>query len=160
MRLREHPRPAKQGDTVRVHYRGKLQDGSIFDLSFDREPVQFTISKGQVIPGFEEAVVGMNPGDSKTTELPVEKAFGPYREDMATAVHKSQFAGHWHIEPRVGQRVQIPQSDGPPMNVIVTEVTESEVTLDANHPLAGKDLTFDIKLIDIVREAPSKRAVD
>jgi peptidylprolyl isomerase len=153
-------RQAKQGDTVRVHHRGKLQDGSVFDVSFDREPVQFTIGKGQVIPGFEEAVVGMNPGDSKTTELPVEKAFGPYREGMATVVHKSQFAGHWHIEPRVGQRVQIPQSDGPPINVTVTGVTESEVTLDANHPLAGKDLTFDIKLIDIVREAPSKRAVD
>ena len=153
-------RPAKQGDTVRVHYRGRLRDGSVFDVSFDREPVQFTIGKGQVIPGFEEAVVGMNPGDSKTTELPVEKAFGPYREGMATVVHKSQFAGYWHIEPRVGQRVQIPQSDGPPMNVTVTEVTESAVTLDANHPLAGKDLSFDIKLIDIVREAPSKRAVD
>jgi peptidylprolyl isomerase len=153
-------RPAKHGDTVRVHYRGKLQDGSLFDVSFNREPVQFTIGKDQVIPGFEEAVVGMNPGDSKTTEIPVEKAFGPYREGMAAVVHKSQFAGHWHIEPRVGQRVQIPQSDGPPRNVTVTEVTESEVTLDANHPLAGKDLTFDIKLIDIVREAPSKRAVD
>jgi FKBP-type peptidyl-prolyl cis-trans isomerase 2 len=153
-------RPAKQGDTVRVHYRGRLRYGSVFDVSFDREPVQFTIGKGQVIPGFEEAVVGMNPGDSKTTELPVEKAFGPYREGMATVVHKSQFAGHWHFEPRVGQRVQIPQSDGPPMNVTVTEVTESAVTLDANHPLAGKDLSFDIKLIDIVREAPSKRAVD
>src|SRR6266481_563205 len=79
-------RPAKQGDTVRVHYRGKLRDGSMFDASFDREPVQFTIGKGQVIPGFEEAVVGMNPGDSKTTELPVEKAFGPYREGSMGAV--------------------------------------------------------------------------
>jgi peptidylprolyl isomerase len=150
-------RPARQGDTVRVHYCGKLQDGSVFDVSFDREPVQFTIGKGQVIPGFEEAVVGMNPGDSKTTELPVEKAFGPYREGMATVVNRSQFAGHWHIEPRVGQRVQIPQPDGPPMNIIVTAVTESEVTLDANHPLAGKDVTFDITLVDVVRKTPSKK---
>jgi peptidylprolyl isomerase len=131
-------RPAKQGDTVRVHYRGKLQDGSVFDETFDREPLRFTIGGGQLIPGFEEAVVGMKPGDSKTTEVPVEKAFGPYRESMATVVPKSQFAAHWQIEPRVGQRVQIPQSDGPPMNVTVTEVTASEVTLDANHPLAGK----------------------
>jgi len=140
-------RQAKHGDTVRVQYRGKLQDGSVFDAS-DREPLQFTIGGGQVIPGFEEAVVGMNPCDSKTTELPAEKAFGPYQEDMVAVFDKSQFAGQ--LEPRVGQRVQIPQSDGPPIDVTVTEVTESEVTVDANHPLAGKDLTFDIELIDIV----------
>jgi len=139
---------AKHGDTVRVHYRGKLKDGSLFDASFDREPLQFTIGGDQVI--FEEAVVGMNPGDSKTTELPAEKAFGPYQEDMVAVVNKSQFAGHWHLVPRIGQHVQIPRPDGPPLDATVTEVTESEVTLDANHPLAGKDLTFDIKLIDIV----------
>jgi peptidylprolyl isomerase len=138
-------RQAKHGDTVRVHYRGKLKDGSEFDDSFDREPLQFTIGKGQIIPGFEEAVMGMNPGDSKTTELPVEKAFGPYREDMVTVVDKSQFA-QWELEPTVGERVPIPQSDGPPIDVTVTGVTESEVTLDANHPLAGEDLTFDIEL--------------
>jgi peptidylprolyl isomerase len=143
-------RQAKHGDTVRVHYRGKLQDGSEFDASFDREPLQFTIGGGRLIPGFEEAVVGMNPGDSKTAELPVEKAFGPYREERVAVVPKSQFAGHWHLEPRVGQRVPISRPDGPPMNVTVTNVTESEVTLDANHPLAGEDLTFDIALIDIV----------
>ena len=143
-------RQAKHGDIVRVHYRGKLHDGSVFDVSFDREPLKFTIGAGQVIPGFEEAVVGMNPGDSKTTELPVEKAFGPYRENMVAVVNKSRFAGHWHLEPTVGQRLEIPQPDGPPMNATVTEITESEVTLDANHPLAGKDLTFDIELIDIV----------
>jgi peptidylprolyl isomerase len=138
---------AKHGDTVRVEYRGELQDGSVFDAS-DREPLQFTIGVGQVIPGFEEAVVGMNPGDSKTTELPAEKAFGPYQEDMVAVLDKSQFAGH--VEPTVGQRLQIPQPDGPPIDVTVTEVTESEVTVDANHPLAGEDLTFDIELIDII----------
>jgi peptidylprolyl isomerase len=141
-------RQAQQGDTVRVHYRGKLQDGSVVDASFDREPLQFTIGRGEVIPGFEEAVVGMNPGDSRTTELPVEKAFGPYREDKVAVVHKSQLAGQ--VEPTVGQRLQVRQPDAPPMNVTVTEVTESEVTLDANHPLAGKDLTFDIELVGIV----------
>jgi peptidylprolyl isomerase len=143
-------RQAKRGDTVRVHYRGKLQDGSVFDASFDREPLQFTIGGGRIIPGFEEAVVGMNPGDSKTTKLPVEKAFGPHREDRVAVINKSQFAGHWHLEPEVGQRLEIPQPEGPPMNVAVTNVTESEVTLDANHPLAGQDLMFDIALIDIV----------
>jgi len=142
-------RQAKHGDTVRVHYRGKLHDGSVFETSFDREPTQFTIGAGQVMPGFEEAVVGMNPGDSKTTELPAEKAFGRYREDMLVVVDKSQFA-QWQREPRVGQRVPISRPDGPPIDVTVTEVTEAEVTVDANHPLAGEDLTFDIKLMDIV----------
>jgi peptidylprolyl isomerase len=139
---------AKHGDTVRVQYRGKLQDGSVFDAS-DREPLQFTIGGGQLIPGFEEAVVGMNPGDSKTAEVPAEKAFGLYQEDMVVVIPKKRFA-HFDQEPGVGERVPIPRPDGPPIDVTVTEVTESDVTLDANHPLAGEDLTFDIELIDIV----------
>ena len=141
-------RPAKHGDTVRVHYRGKLQDGSVFDVS-EREPLQFTIGGGQFISGFEEAVVGMKPGDSKTTELPVEKAFGPYLEERVVEVPKNKFA-RWDSRPTVGERVPIPQPDGSPIDVIVTEVTESDVIVDANHPLAGEDLTFDIELIDIV----------
>jgi peptidylprolyl isomerase len=142
-------RQAKHGDTVRVHYRGKLHDGSVFDASFDREPLQFTIGGGQVIPGFEEAVVGMNPGDSKTTEVPAEGGFGPYREDMVVVVDKSQF-GHLDQEPTVGDRIPVPQPGGPPIEVTVANVTESEVTVDANHPLAGEELTIDIELIDIV----------
>jgi peptidylprolyl isomerase len=142
-------RQARHGDTVRVHYCGKLHDGSVFDTSFDREPVQFTIGEGQVILGFEEAVVGMNPGDSKTTEVPMEEGFGPYREDMVVVIDKRQFAD-LNQEPTIGDRVPIPQPDGPPLEVIVADVTESEVTVDANHPLAGEDLTIDIELIDIV----------
>jgi peptidylprolyl isomerase len=142
-------RPAKQGDTVRVHYRGKLQDGSVFDDTFDREPLRFTIGRGQLIPGFEEAVVGMKPGDSKTTELPVEKAFGPYLEERVVEVPKNKFA-RWNLEPTAGERVPIPQPDGSPMDVIVTGVTESKVTVDFNHPFAGQDLTIDIKLLEIV----------
>ena len=142
-------RPAKQGDTVRVHYRGKLQDGSVFDETFDHEPLRFTIGGGQLIPGFEEAVVGMKPGDSKTTELPVEKAFGPYLEERVVEVPKNKFA-RWEPEPIVGERVPIPQPDGSPIDVIVTEVTGSQVTVDFNHPLAGQDLTIDIKFLDIV----------
>ena len=142
-------RPAKQGDTVRVHYRGKLQDGSVFDETFDREPLRFTIGGGQLIPGFEEAVVGMKPGDSKTTELPVEKAFGPYLEERVVEVPKNKFA-RWDPEPIVGERVPIPQPDGSAIDVIVTEVAESKVTVDFNHPFAGQDLTIDIKLLEIV----------
>ena len=142
-------RAAKQGDTVRVHYRGKLQNGSIFDETFDREPLRFIIGGGQLIPGFEEAVVGMKPGDSKTTELPVEKAFGHYLEERVVEVPKNKFA-RWDPEPTVGERVPIPQPDGSPIDVIVTEVTESKVTVDFNHPFAGQDLTIDIKLLEIV----------
>lgn len=142
-------RPAKQGDTVRVHYRGKLQNGSIFDETFDHEPLRFTIGEGEVISGFEEAVVGMKPGDSKTTELPVEKAFGPHLEERVIEVPKNKFA-RWDQQPTVGERVPIPQPDGSPIDVIVTEVTESKVTVDFNHPFAGQDLTIDIKLLDIV----------
>jgi peptidylprolyl isomerase len=140
---------AKHGDTVKVHYRGKLHNGSVFDTSFGREPLQFTIGGGQIIPGLEEAVVGMNPGDSKTTDLPVEKGFGPYREDLVVVVAKSKLVD-LNLEPKVGELVSIPQSDGPPVDATVAEVTESEVTMDFNHPLAGEDLSFDIKLVDIV----------
>jgi peptidylprolyl isomerase len=142
-------RPAKQGDTVRVHYRGKLQDGSVFDETFDHEPLRFTIGGGQLIPGFEEAVVGMEPGDSKTAELPVEKAFGPYLEERVVEVPKNKFA-RWDPQPLVGERVPILQPDGSSIDVIVTEVTESKVTVDFNHPFAGQDLTIDIKLLEIV----------
>src|SRR5919106_985903 len=140
---------ATHGDTVKVHYRGKLHDGSVFDDTFDGEPLQFTIGGGQVIPGFEEAVVGMKPGDSKKTELPVEKAFGPYLEERVVEVPKNKFA-QWDTEPIVGERVAIPQPDGSPIDVTVTEVTESKVTVDFNHPLAGEELTIDIELVDIV----------
>jgi len=142
-------RPAKQGDTVRVHYRGKLQDGSVFDETFDHEPLRFTIGGGQLIPGFEEAVVGMEPGDSKTAELPVEKAFGPYLDERVVEVPKNKFA-RWDPQPIVGARVPILQTDGSSIDVIVTEVTESKVTVDFNHPFAGQDLTIDIKLLEIV----------
>ena len=94
-------------------------------------------------------MVRMKPGDSKTTELPVEKAFGPYLEERVVEVPKNKFA-RWDTEPTVGERVPIPQPDGPPIDVTVTEVTESKVTVDFNHPLAGEELTIDIELIDIV----------
>ncbi|SRR6266850_4242798 len=139
---------ATHGDTVQVHYRGKLHDGSVFDETFDREPLRFTIGEGQVIQGFEEAVVGMKPGDAKTTELPVEKAFGPYLEDRVVEVPKNKFA-QWDPEPTVGEQVPIPQSDGSPIDVTVREVTESKVTVDFNHPLAGEELTIDIELVAI-----------
>src|SRR6266542_4096140 len=103
-------RHARHGDTVKVLYRGKLHYGSVFDETSDREPLRFIIGGGQVIPGFEESVVGTKPGDSKTTELAVEKAFGPCLEERVVVVPKNEFA-LWDPEPTVGERVPIPQSD-------------------------------------------------
>jgi len=139
---------AKLGDTVRVHYTGRLEDGTVFDTSLDREPLRFTIGEGWLIPGFEEAVIGMNPGESKTTVIPADQAYGPHYEEMVIEVDRDQFPED--LEPEVGQQLQILQSDGRAIIVTVTEVSESSVTLDANHPLAGKDLTFDIQLMEIV----------
>jgi len=139
---------AKHGDTVKVHYTGKLEDGTVFDTSIERDPLQFTIGQGQVIPGFEKAVVGMNAGESKTTKAPADKAYGPYRKEMLLVVDRNQLPGD--LKPTVGQQLQSRQADGRTIRVAVTDVSESSVTLDANHPLAGKDLTFDIQLIEIV----------
>lgn len=138
---------AKQNDVVRVHYTGKLDDGSVFDSSLEREPIEFTIGEGNVIPGFEQAVVGMNPGETKTVRIVSEEAYGPYRDDMVLTVERSQFPPD--IEPAVGQALQVQQSNGEPFVVTVSEVGEGEVKLDANHPLAGKDLTFNIELVAI-----------
>jgi len=139
---------AKTGDTVKVHYTGKLDDGTIFDTSADREPLQFTIGEGQLIPDFEQAVVGMDPGESKTVQIPSDKAYGPHHEEMVMIVNRTEFPED--IEPKVDQRLQVRQEDGQSFAVTVTVVSESSVTLDANHPLAGKDLTFDIQLAEII----------
>jgi peptidylprolyl isomerase len=140
-------RPTKYGDTVKVHYTGKLEDGTVFDSSNDRDPLQFTIGKGQVIRGFEQAIVGMNLAESKTVTIPMDKAYGAHREEMVMAVGRNKFPEDMQLE--VGQQLQIRLEDGQLISVMVTEVTESSVTLDANHPLAGKDLTFDIHLVEI-----------
>jgi len=138
---------AKSGDKVKVHYTGKLDDGTVFDSSQERDPLEFTIGEGQIIPGFEQAVVGMNPGDNKTANIPVDKAYGPRRDEMVMDVDKGQFPEN--ITPEIGQKLQMTRSDGQVIMVTITGVSEANVTLDANHPLAGKDLTFDIQLVEI-----------
>ena len=139
---------AKTGDTVKVHYTGRLDDGTVFDTSAEREPLQFTIGEGQLIQDFEKAIVGMNPGETKTVQIPSDNAYGPHREEMVMEVNRSEFPQD--LEPKVDQMLQVSQSDGKSFVVRVTDVSESKVKLDANHPLAGKDLTFDIQLADIV----------
>ena len=138
---------AKFGDTVKVHYTGKLDDGTVFDSSVSGDPLEFTIGEGMIIPGFEQAVVGMSPGDSKTELIPVDQAYGPHREDMVVIVDRAQMPPD--MDPEIGQQLQIQQPTGQAIPVVVTDISDAEVTLDANHPLAGEDLTFDIQLVEI-----------
>ena len=138
---------AKNGDTVKIHYTGKLDDGTVFDTSVERDPLQFTVGEGKLIPDFEQAVVGMNPGESKTIQIPAENAYGPHHQEMIMVVERSQFPDD--LKPEVGQQLQVRQPDGSTFVVKVTDVSESNVTLDGNHPLAEKDLAFDIQLAEI-----------
>jgi len=140
---------AKQGDTVRVHYTGRLEDGTVFDSSVDRDPMELTLGAGEVIPGFEQAVVGMNPGESKTFGVPAEQAFGPYREELVYEIERRMVPPDLHLE--IGQQLALRQPQGPSVWVTVTEISESSVTLDANHPLAGEDLSFDVQLVEILQ---------
>jgi len=138
---------AKSGDTVLVNYTGKLTDGTIFDESASHGPLEFTLGEDQVIPGFEAAVVGLSPGESRTVTIPVEQAYGPHREEMKLVVDLDEFPKE--IAPVVGQQLQLQQGGEQPIVVIITDITDGKVTLDANHPLAGQELTFDIKLEEI-----------
>ena len=139
---------ARQGDTVNVHYTGRLPDGTIFDTSTSRHPLRFTIGKGQVIAGFEQAVVGMKTGESKTTTIPVDLAYGPRRDDMIVTIDRSQLPAG--LDPKVGQRLELTQADDQTVLVTVAAVTDASMTLDANHPLAGKELVFDLELVAIL----------
>lgn len=138
---------AKEGDTVVVHYTGKLDDDTVFDSSRDREPLSFAIGEGKVIPGFEEQVVGMAPGETKTITIDAANAYGPYRDDQVIEVERDRLPDE--IEPQVGQQLQVQQTDGSTAVVAITDVSDEKVTLDANHPLAGKDLIFDLELVKV-----------
>ncbi|MBI1858088.1 MAG: peptidylprolyl isomerase [Candidatus Melainabacteria bacterium] len=138
---------AKVGNKVKVHYTGKLDDGSVFDTSSNRDPLQFVLGKGQVIPGFENAILGMNPGDAKTTKIPADEAYGIYKEELVLEVNKTELPKDLNVQ--VGQQLQINQPNGGVVIVTTTQISESSVTLDANHPLAGKDLIFEIELVEI-----------
>ena len=139
---------AKSGDTVKVHYTGRLDDGTVFDSSAARDPLELTIGSDRLIPGFEQAVVGMNLGESKTVEIPADEAFGPYREELLTEVERSKLP--MDIVPEVGQKLNMTDVGGRSTVVTVVEVSESSITIDTNHPLAGEDLTFDIELVQII----------
>jgi FKBP-type peptidyl-prolyl cis-trans isomerase 2 len=137
----------KHGDAVKVHYTGKLEDGSVFDSSEGRDPLEFKIGGGQVIKGFEDGVTGMAIEEEKTVTMPPKEAYGELREDMIVKVPKTNFPKD--ITPEIGMKLQMQQENGAPVVVTVKEVAEEEVTLDANHHLAGKTLIFDLKLVSI-----------
>lgn len=138
----------KQGDTVKVNYTGKLSDGTIFDSSIGRHPMQFTMGKGQLIAGFEKAVLGMATGDKKTVVIPVAEAYGPRRDSSITEVERKNLPPG--LDAKVGQRLELTQEDDSTVLVTVAGVSETSLTLDSNHPLAGKDLTFEIEVLSIV----------
>jgi len=139
---------AKAGDAVKVHYTGKLEDGDIFSTSTQGDPLQFIVGQGETIPGFDQAVEGMQIGDSKRIEVSSEQAYGPYLDDLVIQVDRKELPPE--LDPKVGDRLQIQQEDGKAIPVNVIDLTDEAVTLDANHPLAGKDLTFEIELMEIL----------
>ncbi|MCH8558437.1 MAG: peptidylprolyl isomerase [Balneolia bacterium] len=138
----------KEGDKVKVHYTGTLNDGSVFDSSREREPLEFEIGSGSIIPGFEKAVLELAPGDSTTIEIPSAEAYGEVREDMIITVEREKLPAD--IDPEVGMQLQLQQPDGGAMPVVISDLNESHITIDANHPLAGRDLKFEIELVEIV----------
>jgi peptidylprolyl isomerase len=138
---------AKSGDTVKIHYTGTLDDGTQFDSSKDRDPLEFEVGSGQVIPGFDKAVEGMSVGDEKSVNIASDDAYGPHHAQMVQEVPKSALPQG--LEPETGMGLQAQGQDGQPINLLVTEVNENSITVDANHPLAGKDLNFDIELVAI-----------
>ncbi|MHA6346136.1 FKBP-type peptidyl-prolyl cis-trans isomerase [Roseivivax sp. CAU 1761] len=137
----------KTGDTVRIHYTGTLNDGTTFDSSAGRDPLEFTVGSGQIIPGLDKALPGMSVGDAKSVEVPAAEAYGDAQPEARQAVPREQIPADIPLE--VGTQLQVQTPNGQTMPVTVAEVSETEVTLDANHPLAGKDLTFDIELVEI-----------
>lgn len=136
----------KIGSNVKVHYSGKLEDGTEFDTSKNRAPLEFTVGQGQLIPGFEEAVIGMSVGETKMATIPAAQAYGPHYEEMVVEVPRNQFPPN--INPEIGQELEIRQADRT-IGVVITEISDASVTLDANHPLAGQDLTFEIQLVEV-----------
>ena len=137
----------KDGDKVKVHYHGKLRSGETFDSSEGREPLEFTVGGGQVIKGFDDGVKGMKVGDKKTVEIEVENAYGAKNEEMVVEFPKNQFPPD--LNPEVGMQLMMSNGNGQQFPVVIKEVREESVVLDANHPLAGQELIFDLELVEI-----------
>jgi len=142
----------KKGDKVKVHYHGRLNDGTTFDSSAGRQPLEFEVGSGMVIKGFDEGVAGMSVGDKKTISIPAEDAYGTRQEEMVIEFPKSNFPPD--IEPEVGMTLNMHSENGQELPVVITGINDDVITLDANHPLAGKELIFDIELVDLSGKSP------
>ena len=140
---------AKDGDTVKVHYTGTLEDGTVFDSSREREPLEFTIGGGKYLADFEDAVKGMKVGETKTVNIPADAAYGQHRDELVLTIPLAQVADG--VVPEVGQTLALRNANGESISVVVIEVNETEIKVDANSPLAGKDLTFEIELMEILK---------
>ncbi len=138
----------QQGDTVKVHYTGTLEDGTVFDTSREGDPLEFKVGESRIIPGFENAVEGMSPGDSKSAVVPPESGYGRKNTEMVLTVERNRLPED--IDPRPGEQLKLQLRNGQTLTARITAVSDTEVTLDANHPLAGEDLYFDIELVEIV----------
>jgi peptidylprolyl isomerase len=138
---------AKINDRVKVHYTGSLKDGTVFDSSAKRDPLEFTIGQGMVIPGFENGIIGMEVGDTKEITIPPDQAYGERKEDLVGVVDRTRLPEN--VNPEIGMVLQARSPEGETVNVMVTEVTDAGVTLDMNHPLAGKELVFEVNLIEV-----------
>ena len=136
----------KKGDKVKVNYKGTLADGTVFDSSEGKQPLEFVVGSGQVIQGFDEAMIGMNVGDSKVAKIPVEKAYGERKDEMVMVVPVDQVPPD--LNPEVGMRLEMGGTNGELLRVVVVNIDERDITLDANPPLAGEELTFSIELLE------------
>ena len=137
----------KDGDTVSVHYTGTLTSGEVFDSSIERDPLKFTLGKGQLIPGFEHAIMGLSVGEKAATNIPSLEAYGEHNPEMVIEVPMNQLPPE--LDAQVGMQLQLNQPDGQAIPVQITQIEGETVTIDANHPLAGKDLNFDIEVVEI-----------
>lgn len=142
----------KSGDKIKVHYHGRLTNGETFDKSEGREPLEFEVGSGMVIKGFDDGVTGMAVGDKKTINIPADEAYGPKNPDMIIDMPKDRFPKDMEIE--VGMPLSMSDGQGQQFQVVVAEVQEEVVILDANHPLAGEDLIFDLELVEIIGAKP------
>jgi len=142
----------KSGDKIKVHYHGKLTNGETFDSSAGREPLEFEVGSGMVIPGFDEGVTGMSVGEKKTVQIPFAEAYGPKNEEMVIEMPKDRFPADMPIE--VGMPLMMSDPQGQQFQVTIVEIKDDTVMLDANHPLAGQDLIFDLELVEIVGGTP------
>ena len=138
---------AKNGDTVKVHFTGRLENGEVFSKAKEDEPFEFTLGSGELIPGFDKGIVGMQVGQIKTITVPPEEAFGERHEDLVVDVNRTHIPEH--ITPVIGQQLRIRRRSGDLLKVTIADVDEDTVTLDANHPLAGNTLFFEVKLVGI-----------